>query len=240
MSKPLGCKAYGSIPHLPNSRMGPSDHHCHSGQATICCTKARDKHDIITVQEKLDGSCCAVAKVSGIIMALGRSGHMAYSSPYEQHHFFGVWVDRNRDRFDKLLEDGERVVGEWLALAHGTRYELHHEPFVAFDIINQQSKRSTYNDFVARATEVDLVIPRLIHRGDPFSVKAMLDVLEPSGHGAIDPVEGAVWRVERNDPNPNGKGLHVDCLCKWVRQDKVDGKYLPEVSGQEPIWHWRP
>lgn len=21
---------------------------------------------------------------------------------------------------------------------------------------------------------------------------------------------------------------------------KVDGKYLPEITGGEPIWHWRP
>ena len=240
MNKPLGCKAYGSIPHLPNSRMGPSDHHCHVGQATICTKKARDRHDDIIVSEKLDGSCCAVAKVSGIIVALGRSGHTAYSSPYEQHRFFAVWVDRNRERFDTLLNDEERVVGEWLALARGTRYELPHEPFVAFDIINQYGKRAVYDNFTERVQAVDLVIPRLLHRGSPFSVADMLAVLEPSGHGALEPVEGAVWRVERNDPNPNGKGLHVDCLCKWVRHDKVDGKYLPEISGKEAIWHWRP
>lgn len=34
--KILGFKAYGSIPHLPDSRMGPGDHHCAPGQAKIC------------------------------------------------------------------------------------------------------------------------------------------------------------------------------------------------------------
>ena len=33
--KPLGRKAYGSIPHLPGSRIGPGDHHCHEGQRRI-------------------------------------------------------------------------------------------------------------------------------------------------------------------------------------------------------------
>lgn len=43
--KPLGQKAYGSIPHLPGSRLGPGDHHCHEGQAKIATEKARDKHE---------------------------------------------------------------------------------------------------------------------------------------------------------------------------------------------------
>ena len=43
--KPLGGKAYGSIPHLIGSRVGPGDHHCHEGQARIATEKVRDKHD---------------------------------------------------------------------------------------------------------------------------------------------------------------------------------------------------
>lgn len=58
----------------------------------------------------------------------------------------------------------------------------------------------------------------------------MLARLEPSGHGALDPVEGAVWRVERR-----GGG---DFLAKYVRPDKTDGCYLPEVSGRAAVWIW--
>jgi hypothetical protein len=55
LSKPLGQKAYGSIPHLPGSRLGEGDHHVSEGQAIIATKKARDKNDLIIVQEKLDG-----------------------------------------------------------------------------------------------------------------------------------------------------------------------------------------
>lgn len=51
-------------------------------------------------------------------------------------------------------------------------------------------------------------------------------------HGALDPVEGAVWRVER--------GGSVDFLAKYVRPDKVDGCYLPDIAGCEAVWHWTP
>src|SRR5687768_9853020 len=127
--KPLGIKAYGSIAHLPGSRLGPGEHHCHEGQARIATLKARDRHDVIYVQEKLDGGNAAVAKVSGEIIALQRRGYLAASSPYEHLQLFHAWVEQQAGRFDALLREGERAIGEWLALAHGTRYDLPHEPF---------------------------------------------------------------------------------------------------------------
>ena len=51
-------------------------------------------------------------------------------------------------------------------------------------------------------------------------------------HSGCDEPEGVVYRVER-------KG-DVDFLAKWVRPDKVDGKYLPEMSGEPAVWNWRP
>lgn len=65
--KPLGRRAYGSIGHLPCSRLGPSDSCVTEGQSNICTVKTRDKHDKIIVQEKLDGSNVAIAKVGGVI-----------------------------------------------------------------------------------------------------------------------------------------------------------------------------
>jgi hypothetical protein len=55
-------------------------------------------------------------------------------------------------------------------------------------------------------------------------------------------VEGAIWRVERNElvrPNAGARRLQVDFVVKYVRPDKAAGCYLPEVSGQPAICHWR-
>lgn len=216
--KPLGRKNYGSIPHLPGSRMGPADHHCHDGQRRIATEKKRDKHDFIVVQEKLDGSNVGIAKVNGQILAITRAGYLANTSPYQMHHWFHEWVEYNRNRFDFLAE-GERVCGEWLMVAHGTRYNLPHEPFVAFDIM-RGPERANYEEFTQRLRD-RFTMPRVLSIGEPLAIETMLTMIEVSGHGAIDPVEGAVWRVERK-----GK---VDFLCKYVRPDKVDGKYLDDV-----------
>jgi len=128
----LGHKAYGHIPHLPGSRIGPGDHRCTPEQSRIATVQTRDPHDLIMLQEKLDGSNVACFKCEGKLLPLTRAGNSAWSSPYEQHQLFARWMLENTDRFTEVLHEGERVCGEWLAQAHGTRYALPHEPFVAF------------------------------------------------------------------------------------------------------------
>lgn len=239
--KPLGRKNYGHIPHLPGSRMGPGDHKCHEGQAQIATVKTRDKHDEVFVQEKLDGSNVGVARIADTLYPIGRSGWLAISSPHEQHRHFHNWVYTQYERFMAVLRNGERLAGEWLMQAHGTRYRLKHEPFVAFDLMIED-ERLPYDAFVARLAG-RFVIPTLLHRGGAFSIAAAIAALNTYGfHGAMDPVEGAVWRVERDNPTGQ-KGERkrvVDFLVKYVHPEKVDGLYLPELSGQEPVWNWYP
>lgn len=229
--KPLGRKAYGSIPHLPGSRTGPGDYTIHEGQARIATIKTRDRHDIVIVQEKLDGSNVSIAKINGALIPLTRSGYTAISSPYEQHHLFHAWVNRHYEMFDSVLNEGERICGEWLAQAHGTRYRLYYEPFVPFDIFDESNKRIDISTFHERTLYAKLPWPTILHRGGAISIEEALYRLGDHGyHGAIDKAEGLVYRIER-------KG-EVDFLAKYVRPDKIDGKYLPEKNGlQKPIWN---
>lgn len=236
--KPLGSKAYGHIPHLPGSRLGPGDHHCHEGQARILTEKARDKWDRIIVTVKVDGSNVAVARIDGVIVPLIRAGYPACSSPQEQHQLFHQWAMLHQQQFLDCLNDGERLCGEWLALAHGTRYNFagfscyaYLEPFVAFDLM-RGGTRATYAELVERAAQFAVVYD--LSDGAPISTEAIKRLLEnaPRIHGELDPIEGAVWRCERK-----GK---FEFIAKWVRPDKIDGKYLPEISGQPAVWNWRP
>lgn len=233
-TKPLGRKAYGSIGHLPESRMGPGDHMISPGQARIATERVRDKNDRITVTEKLDGSCVAVARVDGAIVPLGRAGWTALSSPHRQHRMFAEWAFERQDRFE-FLDEGERVVGEWLAQAHGTRYVLEErEPFAVFDVFDSTSTRVSYETMLSRTQEFNH--PSILSDGPAFSLEDALGVLGEFGwYGAVDPVEGVVWRVERS-----GK---FDYLCKYVRPDKIDGLYLPDVEGSivdEIQWNYQP
>ena len=87
--------------------------------------------------------------------------------------------------------------------AHGTRYELSHEPFVVFDLM-VGDKRMPYDEFAERIAVGEFVTPTMLHRGGPLSLDETLKCLGERGfHGSLDPVEGAVWRVERDKPTGN-------------------------------------
>lgn len=223
--KPLGRKAYGSIGHIHGSRLGPGDHHVHEGQSLMCTTKA-PKDKTVWVQTKLDGSCVAVYRQGDELVPLIRAGYRARDSKREMHHVFADWVDANADRFLAVLEPAERLVGEWLAVAHGTRYTLnqgglvHLDPFVAFDIMIDD-RRAGVDEFYTRVPEA-FAVPDV--RSGPMAPEAAMARLDT--HGADQP-EGVVYRVE------SAKG--VDFLAKWVRPDKVDGSLL-----DQDIWNWRP
>lgn len=230
--RPLGTKCYYSIAHLPGSKMGKGDRKCDNEQAKIATIKLRDQRDQLIVQEKLDGSNVGVARVEGILYPLNRSGYLASESSYQQHWKFSQWVYANQGRFLAVLEDGDRLCGEWLLQAHGTRYQLPHEPFVAFDLIIGE-RRMPYLKFCQRLQSGDFVTPKVIHQGKALGIEKALSLLGTYGfHGALDPVEGAVWRVERNQV--------VDFLVKYVKPDKVNGKYLPCKYSQAPIWNTCP
>ena len=75
--------------------------------------------------------------------------------------------------------------------AHGTRYQLKHEPFVAFDLMFD-IERARYDDLISRVKHGDFVTPTVIHRGRPLSIEAAMKMLKTDGfHGASDQVEGA-------------------------------------------------
>lgn len=230
--KPLGGRAYGHIPHLPGSRLGSGDHTIELGQARIATERARDRHDFIVVQEKLDGSCVSVARVGDDVLPLIRAGYAADASPRRQHQLFDAWVRHHRERFLGLLANGERVAGEWLIQAHGTRYALPHEPFVAFDVLVGTKRVCTVAELTTRAQPLGFVVPRVVHAGGPIAIEAVLDRLEPSGHGALDAVEGAVWRVER-------RGV-TDFLAKFVRHEKQDGRFLECHGATTELWNVEP
>lgn len=230
--KPLGVKAYGSIPHLPNSRLGPKDYSCGEGEAKICFEGGRTRGGKIRrviVTEKLDGSNVAIANVGGQVVALNRAGYMAQKSPRRQHQIFAEWV-RRREKDFTHLPDGWRISGEWLYIAHGTIYEGH-APFIAFDVFDASNSRIPHDEARKIMADVGVRGAHVIHDGEAgMTAEAAMDALGLLGfHGAKERVEGAVWRVET--------GGRFSFLAKFVRHGKVDGKYLgdSEVLMCDPL-----
>lgn len=229
--KPLGVRNYGSIPHFSFSRLGPADHYCEQGQEQICFngTNGANKRYLVIVSIKMDGSNVGVCRKNGEIIAIGRAGYPAASSPFKMHHMFDRYVKNNIRKFE-FLQEGERVVGEWLAQAHGTIYNLtEKDPFCVFDFFGADNKRALYADVVKRCGH--LSSPSLLHIGHSSGLsenglKGKLTEYDLSPrYGELEPCEGAVYRVENKE--------RVVFLCKYVRAGKQDGKYL---KGE--VWNW--
>ena len=191
-------RLYGSIPHLPGSRAA-SDKTKTAAQAqrSLDPAAARDGEEVI-VQEKLDGSCVAILRdATGKLEARGREGNLAAESRNDARRMFSTWLADNAARLSKVIGEEEVLVGEWLALVHGTRYRLHHEPFVAFDLLKAGRVRVTVDELSERLAPAGVRMPAVVHRGAPCGTSAACVLLGEHGrHGAIDPPEGLVYRVE--------------------------------------------
>lgn len=215
--KPLKRKNYGSIPHLSNSKLGISDSYISEGQEKILTKKKRDKYDTILVFEKYDGSNVGICKTNNKIFAITRNGMLANTSPHRQHRIFADYVKTKQNLFSELLKNGERLVGEWLLLAHGLRYKITPiDPILFFDFFDSNNNRKTFN--ILEST--GLQTPRLLHKGDAISVDNLIPVLNEKTQSfkSLEKPEGMVYRVERKNK--------VDFLAKWVRSDFVAGKYF--------------
>ncbi|MDA9003883.1 RNA ligase family protein [bacterium] len=223
-------KAYSAIPHIRGSRLGKSERCIDENKRRMLTETVKNVDDLIIVQEKLDGSCVCAYRKGNEIVAVGREGDLAQVSPNESRRLWADWVEQNEQRFLDLLKPGERAVGEWLAMAHGTRYTLEHEPFVLFDLFSSDNVEIAYDALSARASTQLFTLPKLIHSGGPCSLVDAISILGDGYHGAIDRAEGLVWRLERN-----GRVLFK---AKYVSPEKVDGCLLTEVTGNPSVWNW--
>ncbi len=218
-------RLYAKIPHLPGSRLGPSGLTVPAPLATRLLRR-ESSGDEIVVEEKLDGACVAVQREQGQLVARGRQGTLSAESPNLGQRAFAAWLVKHAHRFARISE-GSRVMGEWLAVAHGTRYALAHEPFVVLDVFDGDVAHA-HDRVNAFALEVALARPQVLSRGGAMSLEAAEAALGKHGHhGAIDAAEGAIYRLASRD--------RTLALAKYVRRGKRDSSYLADVTGGRDV-----
>ncbi|MDR0935862.1 MAG: RNA ligase family protein [Oscillospiraceae bacterium] len=152
--------------------------------------------DLVIVTEKVDGANVGVLRLGDKLHAVSRKGYDVLTSPYEWLQEFDYFVGNNRERFMNLLNEGERICGEWLVKTHTLRYKLKSEPFLVFDIISG-SERASYFEIVKRAREQGFTTAGLIHAGEAIPPEIALKLMGKGYHGVIgDEPEGVVYRYE--------------------------------------------
>jgi hypothetical protein len=227
-------KVYNSIPHLAGSNRG-TDAMADEWVSALGTGTRTQKKCRIYVSEKVDGSCTGVFRRGDELFPLTRSGGLCAQAKPLQLRLFSEWVRLNSDRFLRVLRDGERIVGEWLLQAHGTRYAFKHEPYLVHDIFDAASNRQLpYKALEERILPGGFLMPRLLYSGDIGIPVAKADhLLGVHGFlGAIDEAEGMVWRMER-DKLPS-------LMVKYVRPSFIAGRYmfaLDRPTRPDPYWN---
>ena len=61
-----------------------------------------------------------------------------------------------------------------------------------------KNERIIYHTFLLRVLPLGFTVPKLIHIGQPLSLEKALKEIQISGHGALDEVEGVIYRIERH------------------------------------------
>lgn len=227
--KPIKRKNYGSIPYLnQTATIEKGGSYMPAGQEKILTEKTRDRHDLIVVTEKYDGSNIGIARKGDQIFALTRSGYEAHTSPYGQHHIFSQWVKDRKADFLELLADGERLVGEWLYQVHGTFYKIadSENPVVFFGLIDNVNRKRTRAALIQRLEWTDYRPARLLHDGPAITPGQLVQRLnEGCNYFTGQPPEGMVYQCER-------KGF-IDFMGKWVRPGFEPGKYCINIPENE-------
>lgn len=229
----IGERVYHRIGHLPGSRVGPGDHTLGDGPARAFCDPAawQGSQEHIIITEKLDGTCVSVVRDGDEIIPALRSGHRADTSPYAMHQEFDKYVNKNWSTFIMLLDKGERIVGEWMAQAHGIRYNRLTDFFFAFDI-RRDREWISYEVLKQRCEYVGISVVPLLYYGPQLAVEYVQRLTNRSAFRNKRPAEGVVLRREMH-------GRLMD-MAQYVRSDHVAGLYLPGTENavvSEPVWH---
>lgn len=194
-------KNFGSISHLPGSKMIDIQDKLLGKQETEWMTDRRKNRatDIVIVTEKVDGMNAGVLKKDGLLYPIMRYGYDVRTSNVAWIRGFARFVEDRQERFWNLLNDGERICGEWILKTHTLRYDLKHEPFVAFDIIDSNNNRDPYVKFIYRAKQYDFTTAGLVHIGEAMPSSMAIQLIGEGYHHVVgDRPEGVVYRYESN------------------------------------------
>jgi ATP-dependent RNA circularization protein (DNA/RNA ligase family) len=221
---------YGNIKHLTGSRMKDSGDTLLDKSIQPFFTEKLQfpKRDKLYVTEKIDGANVGVLKKNNKLYPIMRKGYDVRSSEWDFIRRFADFVADNANRFNGILDNGERICGEWMIMTHSLFYVMPHEPFVVFDIIKEgaEQTRMGYDEIRERCTRHEFITVGLVWEGDAISIQEALQKLGTGFHGCQATPEGVVYRYERDGS--------FEMSAKYVANLDVGGFEIN--NGKYNIW----
>lgn len=208
-------RSYGSISHLPGSKLiDERDTMLGEREVALLTFRRKDYRDRVIITEKVDGMNTGVLRIDDGLIPLTRKGYDVRTNPNAWAWMFALYVSNNTRRFMNVLNNGERMCGEWMIKTHTVFYNLNTEPYIVYDIINTNNERLLYDDFLKRINKESFISAGLVHIGESIDPKIALDIMAQGYHGASDQPEGVVYKYESFD-----KGFI--CSGKYVSHPNV-------------------
>ena len=189
---------YHSIKLFPDSKHADEFKCITKGNDLLSLTKdlAFPARDRLYIFEDIDCPTLGVVKLDGKLYPIRSKGtDLRYSSKQEESivKSFMNFIHTNAIEFDKLLNDNDKVFGKWIS---GTKYENKElSGFIVLDILDGDSKRSTYSEMKIRCANTGFnIIPILATR--PMKPQRACELI-PKIDG-IEPL-GVIYRYERDN-----------------------------------------
>ena len=182
---------YPRTPHLTGSRIQPGDEDVD--------TIAREAllGLPVVVEEKLDGSNCAISFTAESTLILQSRGHILTGGPRErQFALFKRWANHHSAGLHDILGSRYVMYGEWLYARHTIPYDRLTHYFLEFDILdrNQSEFLSTTRRHAMLKTSPVMSVP-VLHTG---AVRGLDEWIGRSRCSSTETMEGLYLKHEEH------------------------------------------
>lgn len=153
----------------------------------------------LIVEEKIDGSQCAVGWKGGAPYAQGRNSHIdAYDKRVAYDGMWYGWVLPHWGELERTR--GHLIFGEWMKPTHSVPYDRLPDFFMAYDVWCRRTKRFVgYDEKIRLLNEWGIKYVRLLYRGKLIKddVPALVDGVK-SEYSSLSNCEGCVLKDYRS------------------------------------------
>lgn len=169
---------FGSIGHLPGSKLIDRGDKI-VGDPDKFTVKQRRPSDLVIITEKLDGMNSGVVKIDGRLYPVNRKGYdvrtmgETHTELKELGREWARWVNYFYNLYDRILDDGERLVFENCMFTHTLKYNFSNcVPVFLLAKYNKDNIRMDYTSLTKMANSYNIEQPKLISFGsaDPIIV----------------------------------------------------------------------
>lgn len=220
---------YPRTPHLSGSRVQ------HGDEDIAVATVAELRGHRVVVEEKLDGSNCAVSfDAAGRPLLQSRGRYLQGGGGEAEFQLLKTWTHLHADLLFARLSDRYVMYGEWLFAHHMIYYDRLPSYFVEFDVLDRTTGRFLDTDARAELTaDLPIIVSApVLHRGPAERLPDLRGLVVESrfrsgrwrdalAAAAADKRVPAERALDACDLSPLAEGVYV----KAERDGHVVGRY---------------